>query len=75
VTLDVPLVSVIVPTRDRSAVPDFAKAIAELVTDTGEIQRLGNAAREWVAATHSRERFLRAFHELANELTDGGPLL
>ncbi|HVN38946.1 MAG TPA: hypothetical protein VMW19_12335 [Myxococcota bacterium] len=74
-TPDVALVSVIVPTRDRSAVPDFAKAIAWLVHDTEESQRLGNAAREWVAATHSRERFLRAFHELANELTVGGPRL
>ena len=59
----------------EDAVPDFAKAIAELVSDTDERQRLGNAAREWVATTHSRERFLLAFRELASELTDGGPRL
>ncbi|HXK21838.1 MAG TPA: glycosyltransferase, partial [Myxococcota bacterium] len=55
----------------EDAVPDFAKAIAGLVSDTEERERLGNAAREWVAATHSRERFLLAFRALASELTDG----
>jgi glycosyltransferase involved in cell wall biosynthesis len=55
----------------EEAVPAFAKAIAELVADTEERQRLGNAAREWVAATHSREHFLRAFRELARELVGG----
>jgi len=59
----------------EDALRAFAETIAGLVSDTKESQRLGDAAREWVAATHSRERFLRAFRELARELTEGGPRL
>jgi glycosyltransferase involved in cell wall biosynthesis len=50
------------------AVPAFVESVAALLADTAERQRLGRAGREWVAAHHSRERFLEAFRGLAPEL-------
>jgi glycosyltransferase involved in cell wall biosynthesis len=50
------------------SVPAFVNAIGALLADDERRERLGREGREWVAAHHSRERFLGAFRELTAEL-------
>jgi glycosyltransferase involved in cell wall biosynthesis len=44
--------------------PAFAHGLRRLLDNTALRERLGDEGRQWVAATHTRSRFLEAFAEL-----------
>ena len=47
--------------------PRFEEALQTLLTDHALRRRLGREGREWVMATHSRERFLESFFALCRK--------
>jgi len=46
------------------ALPELEAGLGRLLADDELRRRLGRAGRRWVNATHTRDGFLRAFHEL-----------
>ena len=46
------------------AVPPLTRALARLLDDRAERERLGSAGRRWVRAAHSPDRFVTAFASL-----------
>lgn len=52
----------------------FEGALTALLTDHQRRSALGVAGQGWVAATHSRARFLASFHRLCSVLGAPGPL-
>lgn len=48
--------------------PQFTEALKRLLQDTETRVRLGKEGRDWVTETHSRARFLSAFHALCVNL-------